>query len=221
MKFTHNRSLLSRLIVLVSAFAILTTQTAFVFAVSESRTAAGEITVSGSVKGIEKPFVLVNGDPAFSGRTFFSGGTITTESSSATVDLGKIGRVELAPGSTLSLSVSGNVISGTLSSGNLNVSYADGIEVKIVTPHDTVTSEQRSGGSFAVGVSPDATSVASGKGLVRYNSGQTIAGTQDDDDDHDHDDWTWIAVVAVGAAVAGLIVYIATRDEDENVSPTR
>jgi hypothetical protein len=220
MKFTHNRSLLSRLIVLVSAFAILTTQTAFVFAVSKSRTAAGEITVSGPAKSGEKPFVLVNGDPAFSGRTFFSGGTITTESSSATIDFGKMGRVELAPGSTVSLSVEAGVIFGTLSNGNLSVSYADGVEVKISTPHDTVTTEQKSGGNFAVGVTPDATTVTSGKGLVRYNNGRTIAGTQDDDDDHDHDDWTWIAIVAVGAAVTALIVYVALRDEEE-VSPVR
>lgn len=222
MKFSHNRTLVSRLFVLVSAFAILTSQTAFAFAVSGSRATSGEITVGGSAKKGEKPFVLVNGDPAFSGRTFFSGGTITTESNSATVDFGKIGRLILAPGSTLNLSVSEGGISGTLSSGNLHVSYADGVAVTIATPNDTVKTEHNSAGSFAIAVTPDGTNVVAEKGVVSYNNGQTLLGNQDDDDDdHDHDDWTWVAIVAVGGAVAGLIIYMAVRNDDDVMSPVR
>lgn len=221
MNFSHNRPLWSQLVVFVSVFTLLTSQTMFVFAAKESRAAVGEITVSGIAKRGEKPFVLVNGDPAFSGRTFISGGTITTEADSATVDLGKIGRLVLAPGSTLTLSVSASSISGTLANGNVHVSYGGGVDVVISTPDDTVKSEHVTGGSFAVAVAAERSTVMAEKGVVRYNNGRTLAGTQDDDDDdHDHDDWTWIAIVAVGGAVAGLITYVALRDDD-NVTPVR
>lgn len=223
MKFSHKRPVITQLFVLISTFAILTTQTAFALAATESRAAAGEITVSGTATKGEKPAVLVNGEPAFTGRTFFSGGTITTESNSATVDFGKLGRIVLGPASTLNLSVSATSISGTLSSGTLQVSYPSGVGVTIATPDDTVKTEHDKGGSFGVTVTSAGTNVISEKGVVRYNNGQTLAGKQDDDDDdHDHDDWTWIAIVAGGAAVAGLIIYIVARDEDEDVvSPVR
>jgi hypothetical protein len=221
MNFSHNRPLWSKLVVFVSVFTLLTSQTMFVFAATGSRAAVGEITVSGVAKKGEKAFVLVNGDPAFSGRTFISGGTITTEANSATVDLGKIGRLILAPGTSLTLAVSGTNISGTLASGDVDVSYGDGIEVMITTPNDLVRNEHTTAGSFAVGVAAEGTEVIAGKGVVRYNNGLTLAGTQDDDDDdHDHDDWTWIAVVVGGAAVAGLITYFVLRD-DEVASPVR
>ncbi|HVF30845.1 MAG TPA: hypothetical protein VNA22_07740 [Pyrinomonadaceae bacterium] len=221
MNFPHRRSSFSRLLTLISAFALLTTQTMFVFAASDSRAVAGEITVRGTARTGEKPFVLVNGDRAFSGRTFFSGGTITTESSSATVDFGKLGRLEIGPGSTLNLSIYANKISGTLSSGRLNVAYAVGVAVSITTPDDVVTSEHQNGGSFAVAITAAGANVAAEKGMVRYNNGQTVAGTQDDDDDHDHNDWTWIAIVAGGVAAGALILYMALRDDDDVVSPVR
>jgi hypothetical protein len=223
MNLLRNPKPLSRLIVLIAAFSILTTQTMWVYSASiPNAPHAGEITVGGPAKRGEKPFVLVNGDAAFSGRTFFSGSTIATGPNSATVDFGKVGRLVIGPGSTLNLSVSANGISGSLSSGDLQVSYTKDVEVKISTPDDTVTSENNRGGSFAVGVTPDGTSVAARKGIVRYGNGRRLAGSQDDDDDdHDHDDWTWVAIVAAGAAVAGLIIYIALRDEDEVVSPVR
>lgn len=221
MNFSHNRPVWSQLVVLVSVFTLLASQTMFAFGSKASRVAAGEITVGGIAGKGEKPFVLVNGDPAFSGRTFISGGTIVTEANPATVDLGKLGRVILAPGSTLTLSVSETNISGTLASGNLNVSYGDGVAVMITTPNDLVKNEHSTAGSFTVGVAAEGTKVIAEKGVVRYNNGLTLAGTQDDDDDdHDHDDWTWIAIVVGGVAVAGLITYIALRDEDV-ASPVR
>ena len=69
--------------------------------------ASGELSVSGQV--------TVNGQAAISGATVFSDSVIATAAgSSATVSLGKLGRVELFPNSTVKLSFGDGNISGAL-----------------------------------------------------------------------------------------------------------
>lgn len=220
MKFVYNRSPLSHLVVIVLTVAVFATQTMFVFATPGSASVSGEVTVTGPAQRGEKPFVFINGDPAFSGRTFFSNGTIaTTDTSSGTVDFGKVGRIVLAPGSTLSLNVSATAISGTLSAGTAQVSNSAGVVVRIETPTDVVTTENNDGASFAINVAAEGTSVTAERGVVRYNNGLSVAGAQDDDD-HNEANRYWIPVIVAGAAVGGLILYLALRDE-ETVSPVR
>src|SRR5215204_5914480 len=153
MKSINSRQVFSHLVAFVLTFAILTGQTMFAFSLREASSASGEITVSGPAKAGEKPFVLVNGDPAFSGRTFLSNGTITTtESSSANVNFGKIGRISLGPGSTLTLNVSETSISGKLLSGSIRVANGEGVAVKIDTPNDAVTNEANAASRFSIDV---------------------------------------------------------------------
>ena len=221
MKSTNERSVFSHLIVFVLTFAILTGQTMFVFALPERN--AGEITVSGAADADDKPFVLVNGERAFSGRTFFSNGTIaTTESSSASIDFGKIGRVSLGPNSTLTLSVSDASITGTLSSGTINVANSEGVGVKIVTPDDTVTNEGTTASRFTVNVAGDRSSVAASSGVVRYNNGEAVAARQDDDDDDDDDSAIWVPIIVFGGTIGAVLAFsVFGDDDDENVSPIR
>ncbi len=93
---------------------------------------AGEIIVSGhNINGVE-PSVMLNGERAFSGRTFFNAGEITTsENATATVKLGKLGYVNLAPNSVLSLSFDENIISGRLTAGDVKVFNNEGVIVNI------------------------------------------------------------------------------------------
>ncbi|HLM01786.1 MAG TPA: hypothetical protein VK400_12080, partial [Pyrinomonadaceae bacterium] len=97
--------------------AVFISSTMFVFAAPDSKALAGEIIISGSD---EKSAVMLNGERTYNGRTFFSSGAIATaETSSAVVNLGKLGRINLAPNSNLSLSFAENQISGKLSSGQI------------------------------------------------------------------------------------------------------
>lgn len=93
---------------------------------------AGEITVSGhNTNGVE-PLVMLNGERAFSGRTFFESGVITTsETASATVKLGKLGYITLAPNSALNLNFNENTISGNVISGDVKVFNNEGVTVNI------------------------------------------------------------------------------------------
>ena len=220
MKSINNRSVFSHLIVFVLTIAILTGQSMFIFALPEKNSAAGEITVTAAANATEKPFVLVNGEPAFSGRTFFSDGTITTKQSTASIDFGKIGRINLGPDSTLTLSVSPTSITGTLSSGTINVANGDGIGVKIVTPDDTISNEGMSATRFTVNVAADVSSVAAQSGIVRYNHGATVA-KQDDDDDDDDDGSIWLPVVVFGGTIAAVLFFSVFRDDEDVVSPVR
>ena len=96
---------------------------------TENKSLMGEITVSGNGS---TPFVMLNGENAFTGRTFFSNGTIATpENTTSTVKLGKLGYITMSPNTTLNLSFDEKTISGTLSAGNINVFNADGVDVKI------------------------------------------------------------------------------------------
>ena len=220
MKSINNRSVFSHLIVFVLTIAILTGQSMFVFALPEKNSAAGEITVTAAANATEKPFVMVNGERAFSGRTFFSNGTITTTQSTASIDFGKIGRISLGPDSTLTLNVSATNISGTLASGTVNVANGDGVGVKIITPDDTISNEGTSATRFTVNVAADISSVASQSGIVRYNNGAAIA-KQDDDDDDDDDGSIWLPIAVFGGTIAAVLVFSVFRDDDDIVSPVR
>ena len=129
----------SRFLVFSLLLSLLTYQTATAFTLPARGAAAAEIMVTGQSEAGEKPFVVVNGERAFNGRTFFSNQTIsTTEKSSATINIGKLGRVELSPSSSLSLSFSEGSITGVLSQGQVNVSSVEGVAVRIETPNDAI-----------------------------------------------------------------------------------
>src|ERR671938_52017 len=71
---------------------------------------SGELSVSGQV--------TINGQNAISGATVFSDSTVATaQNSSAVVSLGKLGRVEILPNSSLKLSFTETGVSGMLDSG--------------------------------------------------------------------------------------------------------
>lgn len=142
--------------------------------------AAGELTVTGKDSNGEAPFVLVNGEPARSGRSVFSGSMIATpDTAGAVMNLGKFGRIELAPSTTLNLSFDEKGIFGDLMSGKVSVlGAAENVMIKTL---DGNTVKLAAGQSV----------LASGR-------------TQDDDDDDDAGGW-WIWAAIFGGAAAGLL----------------
>ena len=142
---------------------------------------AGELTVSGKNLNGESPFVLVNGETARSGRSVFSGSTITTpETASAVMNLGKFGKIELAPATSLTLTFDEKGIFGDLTSGKVTVLGAnDSVAIKTLN----------------------------GK-TVQLAAGQSVSASgraQDDDDDDDDSGAWWIWAAVFGGAAVGLI----------------
>ena len=123
------------------AMVIFTTSSMIALAGTETKSLMGEITVSGQNTNGNVPSVLLNGENAFTGRTFFSNGTITTsEAVTSTVKLGKLGYVTMSPNTTLTLSFDEKTISGTLSAGNAQVFNAEGVDVNIQNLGNATTS---------------------------------------------------------------------------------
>ncbi len=115
------------------AMVIFTTTSMVALARTDNKSLMGEITVSGSKIGSDAPFVLLNGENAFTGRTFFSNGTITTpEAVTSTVKLGNLGYIVVNPNTTLTLSFDEKTISGTVFAGSVKVFNAEGVNVNIL-----------------------------------------------------------------------------------------
>jgi hypothetical protein len=139
---------------------------------------AGELLISGKNSSVK-----VNGETAQSGRSIFTASTISTpENTSAIINLGKLGKLELAPNTTANISFTDKGINGDLLSGKITVLGAtDAVNIK--------TTEGKT---------------------VKLKAGESVtAGKKQDDDDDDDDDpgaawWIWAAVF--GGAVAGIVI---------------
>lgn len=104
---------------------------------------SGELSVSGQV--------AVNGQNAISGATVFSDSTVTTaKGSSAVVSLGKLGRVELQPESSMKLSFNETSVTGMLDAGRVRVSTPAGVSVNITTKDGTVVADGSQAAAFTV-----------------------------------------------------------------------
>jgi hypothetical protein len=126
----------------------------------------GEISVTGQV--------TINGQNAVSNSSVVSGSTITTgTNSTATISLGKVGRVEVSPDSSIMLKFSDNSITGILSTGDVRVSNAIGIAATITTKDAAVIADAGQANNFEVGVECSHTHVNSFIGLVTMRSGTT------------------------------------------------
>lgn len=184
------------------AFKAATVGVIFAFIVSGSLVTlaastkpVGEIMVTGAK--VDGASVTVNGEPADTGRTIFSSSTISTpEGSSALINLGKAGRIQLAPGSTFVIDVEDNAVKGNLTAGSLTVlNSAQPVGVKTLTG-DVVT--------LSSGETASASSGSSSKKAKPGPGGL--------------DWWVWAAII--GGAPAAVIIF-ATRDDNNTTSPVR
>ena len=176
------------------AMMIFTTSSMITLAGTETKSLMGEITVSGQNTNGNAPSVLLNGENAFTGRTFFSNGTITTsEAVTSTVKLGKLGYVTMSPNTTLTLSFDEKTISGTLSAGNAQVFNAEGVDVNIQNLGNATTS------------------------VAPMNKAQD----DDDDDGVFNNSAVGPVIVFAGIVAAAVILVVLNDDDDEDLVVSR
>lgn len=146
---------------------------------------AGELLISGKNSSVK-----VNGETAQSGRSIFTASTISTPANtSAIINLGKLGKLELAPNTTANISFTDKGISGDLLSGKITVlGTTDAVNIN--------TTEGKT---------------------VKLSAGESVTSglpQQDDDDDDDKAGaawWVWAAIF--GGAIAGVVI-AATSDNN-------
>ena len=129
--------------------------------------------------------VSVNGTAAISGATVFSDSTVTTAArSSAVVSLGKLGRVEVLPSTTMKLNFEDpNVSVAMLDAGRVRISSSSNVTAKVTTRDGEVVSTGNQRNAFTVDTSCGNTFVAVKNGTVELRAGSTVkqiaAGNQD------------------------------------------
>src|SRR5215210_3840213 len=155
---------------LALALAILCTYSMVGFAAPQQGQTGptGDLSVVGEVS--------VNGTSAISGATVFSDSTIeTAQNSSAVVSLGKLGRVELLPGSTMKLSFTDAGLMGTLDSGRVRVSTPAGVSASVMTKDGSAMADAKQANVFTVDTECGNTIVATQAGNVELRTGDKTA----------------------------------------------
>lgn len=129
---------------------------------------AGDLWLTGAV--------TLNGTAVTSGIAVFNNSQIkTARSSSATVNLGKLGRIKIEPESELVLQFAQGLIGGNQVSGLAAISANKGIKSKVSTPHVLVEADGTEVGLVSIDVKPEYTCVVANRGAVRLTAGQKVS----------------------------------------------
>jgi hypothetical protein len=150
------------------AIAVLSVYSMVALAKPGDQKISGELSVSGQV--------TVNGQAAISGATVFSDSVVATAAnSSAVVSLGKLGRVELLPNTSVKLSFANANISGSLDAGRLQVSTLAGVSAIVTTKDGAAVADASQPATFMVDVECGDMRVNSQGGLVELRAaGKTV-----------------------------------------------
>lgn len=179
---------------LSTCLVVATLLTYSMVTLANSEKIAGEILVTGKSVDGQLSFIKVNGETAQSGRSIFSSSTVATpENAGAIISLGKLGKIELAPNTTLALSFNEKGISGSLMEGRVTVlNSASGVVINTTGGKSVTLNSGESTSASTTQQKDDSTS----------GSGGGHAGI-------------WWAVIL--AAAGGVIIYGVTRN-DNNIN---
>jgi hypothetical protein len=145
------------------AVAVLSVYSMVALATPGQKAASGELSVSGQV--------TVNGQAAISGATVFSDSVVATAAnSSATISLGKLGRVELFPNTSVKLSFGDANISAALETGRIQVSTLAGTSAIVTAKDGAALADASQAATFMVDVECGNMIVASQGGLVQLRA---------------------------------------------------
>lgn len=199
------------------ASAVLFSSSTLVLAGTGTKSNAAEIVVAG-LNGNANSSVLLNGEPVLSGRTFYSSGVVSTlETGSATINLGKLGRIVVLPGSNLNLNFADNTIGGELSSGKIEVFNTEGVSVNIKSANDVITNDSSLAGIMAIDMRSGATQAFASSGKAFVNN--VPAQQKDDDDDDDGAGAFWLPVIFAGAVATAVVLVVMNQDDESDLSP--
>lgn len=148
----------------VSSFYSLVTTSALAQTAAK---AAGELSVTGNV--------TINGTSAISGATVFSESKVkTARNGAATINLGKLGRVQLGPESEMTLSFTDGKIGGNLSSGRAVVTAPTGVAVAVATAEGVATADGKNASTLTIDVTCGNTRVAASRSDAKVTAGSKV-----------------------------------------------
>jgi hypothetical protein len=185
-----SKQLVRKILTLCLAVAIFATYSMVTLAASDK--IVGELSISGKNTQGEIPAVTVNGEAAQNGRSIFSSSTIATSpNASAVISVAKVGKIELAPDTTVLVSFSEKGFSSDLITGKITaLGVSENVSVK--TPDGKIV-KLNAGESAVAGQTQTQTQTNNGGGA-----------------------WIWYALIFGGAAAAILIA--ATSDSNNSAT---
>jgi len=154
------------------AALILTVSHVFTFVTTSAvaqtpQPAAGELLARGPV--------ALNGTAAVPGVSVFSKSHVKTgPGGTATINVGKLGRIELGPEASLTLRFYENVIGGTLFSGRAVVSAPAGVGISLVTADGTATADGKQAAVLVADLTRGGLRVAAGRSNAQVISGNKV-----------------------------------------------
>ena len=152
-------------IALALAVAIWSVYSMVALAAQEQK--MGELTVVGDV--------AVNGTSAISGANVFTDSTVTTaKGSSAVVSLGKLGRVEVLPESSVKLGFNETGMTVMLDQGRVRLSTSMNTTASVTTKDGVAVADSSQPNVFLVDVECGNTQVSTQSGLVELRAGNTV-----------------------------------------------
>ncbi len=176
---------------LSTCLVVATIATYSMVALAGSDRVAGELLITGKSSNGESPYVKVNGEAAQNGRSVFSSSTIaTSENAGAIINLGKLGKIELAPNTVVALTFDEKGINGDLTAGRLTVlSASDSVNVTTLNENS-----------------------------VKLNAGESAAANggkaQDDNDNNGGSGGYLLWALVLGGAAAGIIIAATTNNNN-------
>jgi hypothetical protein len=136
-------------------------------ALAQTAKSAGELSVTGSV--------MINGTQAISGATVFNDSKVkTSRNSGATINLGKLGRVQLGPESEMTLRFSDGTIGGNLTTGRATVSAPAGVSIAVATAEGVATADGKQAAALTIDVTCGNTRVAASRSDAKVTSGSKV-----------------------------------------------
>ena len=227
---TRFRRMLSiGLMIAVGGFYTLVTGSALAQSARTTKRSAGELSVSGAV--------TINGTSAISGATVFSESRIrTAANSTAIINLGRMGRLQLGPESEMTVRFSDGALGGSLTAGRAVANAPVGVAVSIVTADGVAESKGGKAASLAVDVTCGNTRVMAGRGDATLTAGgrvETVAVGQEAAAGQAKGTCTRIATTSLGsglstgalaaliiAGIGGAVGGVIAAAQSDNVAPS-
>ena len=179
-----SKQLIKKTLTMCLMIAVFATYSMVALAASDK--IVGELSISEKNAQGDNPAVTVNGEAAQNGRSVFSSSAIATSpNASAIISVAGIGKIELAPDTTMVISFNEKGFSGDLIAGKITV----------------------------LGVSEDVSVKTPDGKIVKLNAGESAsAGQTQPTTNSGGGAWIWYALIFGGAAAA--IVIAATSDNN-------
>ncbi len=194
-----------------------------------SKKSAGELSVTGAV--------TINGTSAISGATVFSESRIkTSANSSAVINLGRLGRLQLGPDSEMTVRFNDGALGGSLTSGRAMANAPAGVAVTITTADGVAAAGGTKPAAIAVDVTCGNTRVLAARSdatLTASGRVETIAPGKEVSAGQAKGTCTRIATTSLGTglstgAIASLIIAgiggavggVVAATQSDNVAPS-